>query len=179
MRNLEKRIEKLSENLSARERSLAVIDAIGREDTNTAQSLITSAPMKSYSQRDAAITDFVDIIEIISLTFDRGYYAMTANLLEINQSDSSDRHVRLHNMEHQLRGFIGGLQLFSERIDISIDRLLTFSIANDQKSLNKRLQEREPISGEDTILAEDICSIIEELWNNRAKLTMFSVASGS
>jgi hypothetical protein len=76
-------------------------------------------------------------------------------------------------MEHELRGFIGGLQLFSERIGISLNRLLTFSIANDQKFLNKRLNEREPLSKEDTILAETVCTMIEDLWKHRAPHTKF------
>jgi hypothetical protein len=80
-------------------------------------------------------------------------------------------------MEHELRGFIGGMQLFSDRIGISLDRLLTFSIANDQKFLNKRLKEREVLSDEDTILAETICTMIEDLWKRRAPHTMFNVAA--
>jgi hypothetical protein len=116
-------------------------------------------------------------VEIISLIFDRGYYAIIANLYEIDQSDSSDRLARQHNMEHQFRGFIAGLQLFSERIDISIDRLLTFSVANDQKLLNKRLQELGTLSDEDMALAEEICSRIEDLWRTRATLTVFAVST--
>ncbi len=179
MRSLDKRIDKLSANLSTKERSLAIIDAIGRNDMNAAQSLISSAPKKNYTQRDAAVTDFIEIIEIISLNFDRGYYAMMAALLEIDQSNSSDKLAERHNMEHELRGFIGGLQLFSDRIDISMDRLLAFSKVHEQKLLKKRLQEREPLSDEDKELTEKICSMIEELWRNRAGHTMFSVASVS
>jgi hypothetical protein len=175
MRSHDKRIDKLSANLSTKERSLAIIDAFGRDNVSTALSLVASAPMKTYSQRDAAVTDFVDTVETISLIFDRGYYAIIANLLEIDQSDCSDRPARRHNMEHQLRGFIAGLQLFSERIDISTDRLLTFSIANQQKLLNKRMQKRETLSDEDTVLAETICSNIEEIWRDCSALTMFSV----
>jgi hypothetical protein len=177
MRSHDKRIDKLSANLSTKERSLAIIDAFGRDDVSTAQSLVASAPKKNYSQRDAAVTDFVDTVETISLIFDRGYYAIISNLLEIEQSDSSDRPARWNNMEHQLRGFIAGLQLFSERIDISTDRLLTFSIANQQKLLNTQLQKRETLSDEDKVLAETICSNIEGIWRDRAGLTVLSVAS--
>lgn len=179
MRNLDKRIDKLSANLSAKERSLAIVDAISREDMNTAQSLVSSAPMKSYSQRDAAVIDFVDTIEIISLVFDRGFYAMKMALLEIDLSDSSDKLTQRHLMEHEIRGFIAGLQLFAHRIDVSLDRLLAFSIAHEQKLTDKHLQELESLSDEDKDLAEQICSIIEELWKNRAKLTVFSVAPAS
>ena len=80
-------------------------------------------------------------------------------------------------MEHELRGYIGGLQLFSDRIEISMDRLLAFSIANDQKLLNMRLQKRDLLSDEDVILAETICSMIEGLWERRAPNTMFNVAA--
>ena len=82
-------------------------------------------------------------------------------------------------MGHQLREFIAGLQLFSARINISTDRLLTFSIANQQKLLNMKLQKREILSDEDKVLAETICSNIEGIWRDWAGLTMFSVASAS
>ena len=179
MKKLEKRIDKVSTNLSTKERSLAILDALGGDDMSTAKSLLSSAPMKTYSQRDAAILDFVDIIELISLNFDRGYYSMVAALLEISHSGRSDCVEEQNRMEHELRGFIGGMQLFSERIDISLDRLLTFSIANDQKSLNKRLKEREALSEEDMRLAETICTMIEDLWNRRAPHTAFNIAAAA
>ena len=158
MRNQDKRIDKLSANLSPKERSLAVIDAYGRGDMNTAGSLVSSAPKKTYTQRDAAVTDFVETIETISLVFDRGYYSMMLELFVIDKLNSSDKPAQRDYVEGQLRGFIAGLQLFSERIDISTDRLLAFSIANEQKLLNKRLQERETLSDEDMILAECLTS---------------------
>jgi hypothetical protein len=160
MNKLEKRIDKVSVNLSTKERSLAILNALGCDDIRMAKSLLSSTPIKTYSQRDTAITGFIDIIELISLNFDRGYYAMMAALLEINQLASGISLVQGHHTEQELRGFIGGLQLFSERIGISIDRLLTFSIANNQKFLNKRLNEREPLSKEDVKLAETICKMI-------------------
>lgn len=187
MRSLEKRIDKVSVNLSTKERSLAILDALGCDDMNTAKSLLSSAPMKTYSQRDTTITSFVDVIELISLNFDRGYYSMISTLFEIERAilleyDKS-KSVKLlteqQRMEHELRGFIGGIQLFSERIDISMDRLLTFSVAKDQTFLNKRLKEREVLSEDDTILAETICSMIEDLWERRAPHTMFNVAKAS
>jgi hypothetical protein len=177
MKKLEKRIDKVSANLSTKERSLVILDAFGCDDMSTAKSLLSSAPMKTYYQRDAAITSFVDVIELISLNFDRGYYSMIAAILEISQPDSDGSLAKQHHMEHELRGFIGGMQLFSDRIGISLDRLLTFSIANDQKFLNKRLKEREVLSDEDTILAETICTMIEDLWKRRAPHTMFNVAA--
>jgi hypothetical protein len=67
---------------------------------------------------------------------------MMAALFEITQSDSGDSLAQQHRMEHELRGFIRGLPLFSKRIGISIDRLLIFSIANDQKLLNEHLQKK-------------------------------------
>ena len=179
MNKLEKRIDKVSANLSTKERSLAILDALGCDDIRMAKSLLSSTSMKTYSQRDVAITDFVDVIELISLNFDRGYYAMKAALLEINQLDSDINLAQQHHMEHELRGFIGGLQLFSERIGLSIDKLLTFSIANDQKLLNERLQKQEKMSDEDAVLAKSICSMIEELWKNRAPHTTFNDASAS
>jgi|APSaa5957512535_1039671.scaffolds.fasta_scaffold155291_1 hypothetical protein len=91
MRNQDKRIDKLSANLSPKERSLAVIDAYGRGDMNTAGSLVSSAPKKTYTQRDAAVTDFVETIETISLVFDRGYYSMMLELFVIDKLNSSDK----------------------------------------------------------------------------------------
>jgi len=175
MKKLEKRIDKLCANLSTKERSLAILDAFGCDDMSTAKSLLSSAPMKTYSQRDAAILDFVDVIELISLNFDRGYYSMIAALMEISRPDSGGSLAQQHRMEHELRVFIGGMQLFSDRIGISLDRLLTFSIANDQKFLNERLNEREVLSEDDTVLTEAICTMIEDLWKRRAPHTAFSV----
>jgi hypothetical protein len=143
--------------------------------------------MKTYSQRDAAITSFVDVIELISLNFDRGYYSMIAALFEIerailsecDKSKSGKLLAEQHRTEHELRGFIGGLQLFSDRIGISLDRLLSFSIANDQKFLNKRLKERKTLYEEDAILAETICTMIEDMWKRRAPYTAFNVAAAT
>jgi hypothetical protein len=104
---------------------------------------------------------------------------MIAALLEISRPDSGGSLAQQHHMEHELRGFIGGLQLFSERSGISIDKLLTFSVANDQKLLNERLQKQEKMSDEDAVLAKSICSMIEELWKNRAPHTTFNDASAS
>jgi hypothetical protein len=178
-KKLKKRIDKVCVNLSTKERSLAILDALGCDYMSTAKSLLASAPMKTYSQRGAAITSFVDVIELISLNFDRGYYSMIAALLEINLTDSGGSLAQQHHTEHELRGFIGGMQMFSDHIDISLDRLLTFSIANDQKFLKKRLKERELLSNEDTVLAETICTMIEDMWKRRAPYTAFNVAAAT
>ena len=111
MKTLEKRIDKVSANLSTKERSLAILDAFGCDDMSTAKSLLSSAPMKTYSQRDAAILDFVDVIELISLNFDRGYYSMIAALFEIerailsecDKSKSGKLLAEQHRTEHELR----------------------------------------------------------------------------
>ncbi len=125
--------------------------------------LVSSAPLKSYSQQDAAVTKFVDTVETISPIVDRCFYVMMAALLEIDQSESSEKRTRRYYMEGELHGFIGAIHLLFERIGISIDRLLTFSIAHEQKLLSKRLQERKMLSDEDTTLAEKICSMIEKM----------------
>ena len=98
-----------------------------------------------------------------------------AILSENDKSKSLKLLAEQHRTEHELRGFIGGLQLFSDRIEISMDRLLAFSIANDQKFLNRRLQKRDPLSDEDAILVETICSMIEGLWKRRAHHTTFQM----
>ena len=119
MRNLDKRIDKVSANLTTKERSLAILDALGCDDMITAKSLLSSAPMKTYSQRDAAITSFVDVIELISLNFDRGYYSMIAALMEISRPDSDGSLAQQHNMEHEPTKFMFHMMTLS-KINITV-----------------------------------------------------------
>ena len=59
----DKRIDKLAANLPAKERALAILDAIRNEDFNTALSLQASTPRKSYSAPDYAVVHSVKSAE--------------------------------------------------------------------------------------------------------------------
>ena len=74
-KNQDKRIDKLAANLPAKERAMAILDAIRSEDKSTASSLQFSTPMKTYSQPDLEVINVIDVVENLSLRFDRTFRA--------------------------------------------------------------------------------------------------------
>ena len=75
MGNQKKRLDRISANLSAKDRSIAILDAVRRDDMATAISLEETTPRKSYRGPDGAVRQTVDVVENLSLRFDRAFYA--------------------------------------------------------------------------------------------------------
>jgi hypothetical protein len=76
MGNQKRRLDKISANLSAKERSIAILDAVRRDDMATAISLEETTPRKSYRGPDGAVRQTINVVENLSLRFDRAFYGI-------------------------------------------------------------------------------------------------------
>jgi hypothetical protein len=176
-KNQEKRIDKLAANLPAKERALAIIDAIRNEDCSTAQSLQSSTPRKSYSGPDAAVVDAVNVVENVSLRFDRAFYHMTMTLLAIGLSNHSENLPTASEMYSEMYGLVIGTELFAEKVGLSMERLLSFSIALEHNLIALYREDLKPPSDGDVALSEKVCEQWEKLWKIYAGNCPFTVAA--
>ena len=177
MRNQEKRIDKLSAQLPAKERALAIVDAIGRNDMSTAKSLQSSTPRISYTQADAAVVDTVQAVEIFSLRFDRVFYSLVSTLLSLYQSERKDLGETISRTEGELCALIAGMELFAKRTELSVDQILAFSMVLDLGLMGLYRSELDMLSEEELANAKAISSAMEELWGGYSGFSPFAVAA--
>lgn len=178
-KNQEKRIDKLAANLPAKERGLAIIDAIRKYDLDTAKSLQAATPRKNYSQIDATVADLVGVVENFSLRFDRTFYMLMMTLFASLQSGQSDKD-KTENLAHmfsELFGLVAGLDLFSEKIGLSAERLLSFSTVIDGEWIEHFRLEQNELSEEQAALSKELCSTFEKAWSLYAGHSPFTVAA--
>jgi hypothetical protein len=177
MRNQTKRLDRLSAKLPARERVLAILDAINRDDMKTVDSLLKSAPLKNYCQTDAAITDSVRAAEFFSMQFDRVFSMVLAMLLSAKLSVDADSPKVEQKMERELHTLVAGLDLFSKHIGLSADRLLAHSVVVDKELIGIYRRDLGGLSDDDLLAASAVCSLMGDLWNNRAFQSPFKAQS--
>jgi len=179
VKNQDKRIDKLSANLPAKERALAILDAIRNEDKSTATSLQFSTPMKTYSQPDLEVTNVIDVVENMSLRFDRAFYHLLSAAFAIQAGEGSEKDSTLA-MAEKLKGIfalVTGLDMFAEKVGISTERLLSFSTVMDSEFLEYYLLKPEELQDETLALAKEHCAGMEGLWNQLAGYSPFKVAA--
>ena len=112
MGNQKKRLDKISANLSAKERSIAILDAVRRDDMATAISLEEATPRKSYRGPDGAVRQTINVVENLSLRFDRAFYSSVLVLQvaeQISGKQATDLAVRLE--KEYMRKFLGSKYL--------------------------------------------------------------------
>ena len=176
MGNQKKRLDKILVNLSAKERSIAILDAVRRDDMATAISLEEATPRKSYRGPDGAVRQTINVVENLSLRFDRAFYSSVLVLQvaeQISGKQATDLAVRL---EKEIYAKVSGLEIFAERVGLSIDRLLAFSTALEFNFVQLYQRDLDTLSGEEMELAKLACSEMEYLWKNLAIHSVFTVA---
>ncbi len=179
VKNQDKRIDKLAANLPAKERALAILDAVRNEDKSTETSLQFSTPMKSYSQPDLEVTNVIDVVENLSLRFDRAFYHLLAGVFAVQVGDGSEKD-RTLAMAEKLKGMfalVAGLDMFAEKVGISTERLLSFSTVMDSEFLEYYLLKPEQMHDEMLALAKEHCAGMEGFWDQQAGHSPFKVAA--
>ena len=179
MRNQDRRLDKLSANLPAKERALAIMDAVRRDDIESVMSLQASTPRKSYSQADAVVVDAVQAVEIVSLRFDRAFYMLMMGLYASLQTDNNDKDMRenVARIIRELGGLVAGADLFAKCVGLSRERLLSFSMVMDGDWIEFFAMEPDDLSDEQLALAEEFRSAMEKLWGHYAGQSPFTVAA--
>lgn len=179
VKNQDKRIDKLAANLPAKERALAILDAIRSEDFSTALSLQASTPRISYTAPDAAVVNVVDVVEIMSLRFDRAFYHLLAGTFAILDTDGSDKD-KTEDMAEKLKSMfalVAGLDMFADRVGLSRDRLLSFSTVLDSTFFEYFLLTPEEMTDKILELAKENCAMMEQFWSKYAGHSPFTVAA--
>ena len=177
MRNQKKRLDKISVNLSAKERSFAILDAVRRNDMTTAISLEEDTPKKSYRGPDAAVRQTIDAAENLSLRFDRSFYSAILLLQIADDVEDDDVNDVVSKIESEIYANISGLELFAERVGLSLERLLAYSTASEFNFVQLYQRDLETLSEEEMEQAQLACSAIEYLWKSYAGLSAFNVTA--
>jgi hypothetical protein len=175
----DKRIDKLAANLPAKERALAILDAIRNEDCSTAQSLQASTPRRSYSAPDYAVVHVVGAVEILSLKFDIAFYQLLAGLFAALANDDNDKD-RAQEMAMKIKNIfalVTGLDMFAGRVGISRERLLSFSSVLDSEFFECLLLKPEQMQDETLSLAKEYCAMMEKFWGQQSGHSPFTVSS--
>ena len=92
---------------------------------------------------------------------------------QISGKQATDLAVRL---EKEIYAKVSGLEIFAERVGLSIDRLLAFSTALEFNFVQLYQRDLDTLSGEEMELAKLACSEMEYLWKNLASHSVFTVA---
>jgi hypothetical protein len=178
IKSQDKRIDKLSANLPAKERALAILDTIRNEDCSTAQSLQASTPRRSYSAPDYAVVNVVDAVGILSLKFDIAFYQLLAGLFAALANDGNDKD-RVQEMAMKIKNIfalVAGLDMFAERLGISGERLLSFSSVFDNEFFECLLLKHEEMQDETLGLAKEYCAMMEKFWKQQSGHSPFTVS---
>jgi hypothetical protein len=176
MGNQKKRLDKLSTDLPPKERSIAILDAVRRGDMTTAISLAEATPRKSYRGPDIAVRHTIDVVENFSLRFDRAFYSSVMTL-QVGEGVESEIAIEaMSKIEKELFAQVSGLEIFAERVGLSLERLLSFSMALENDLIKFYQRDLDTLSKEDMELAQQACSEMEFLWDNRAGHSVFTVA---
>ena len=176
MGNQKKRLDRISANLSAKERSIAILDAVRRDDMATAISLEEATPRKSYRGPDGAVRQTVDVVENLSLRFDRAFYSSVLVLQVADRVVDVKANEVVATIERELFAQVSGLEIFAERVGLSLERLLAFSTALEFNFVQLYQRDLDTLSGEEMALAKLACSEMEYLWKNLASHSVFTVA---
>ena len=179
MKNLDKRIDKISKELPAKERTLVILDAIKNDDLSTTKSLLSSTPKKTYSERDASVMDSIRAVENLSLRFDRAYYRLSAMMLAVGLSGHDEDETKQGESEisREICGLLNGTKLFSEKVGLTVDQLLAFSSAIEQGTVLNAMNKGCSAKDMDIADAETMCQAWEELWEPYSKFSPFTVAT--
>jgi sugar-specific transcriptional regulator TrmB len=177
MGNQKKRLDKLSANLSAKERSIAILDAVRRDDMATAISLAEATPRKSYRSPDGAVRQTIDVVENLSLRFDRAFYSSVLVLQVADRVVDVKANEVVATIERELLAQVSGLEIFAERVGLSLERLLAFSTALENDLVKCYQRDLNTLSEEELELAQSACSAIEYLWDSLAGHSVFTVAA--
>ena len=176
MGNQKKRLDKLSADLPPKERSIAILDAVRRDDMATAISLEETTPRKSYRGPDGAVRQTVDVVENLSLRFDRAFYSSVFVLQVADGVVDVKANEVVTKIERELFAQVSGLEIFAERVGQSLERLLAFSTALEFNFVQLYQRDLDTLSGEEMELAKLACSEMEYLWKNLASHSVFTVA---
>jgi hypothetical protein len=176
MGNQKKRLDKLSADLPPKERSIAILDAVRKDDIKTAIALQETTPTMSYSGPDGAVSHTIDAVENLSLRFDRAFYASALILQTAEEIGGKQADELILRIEEDMYAKISGLDLFAKRIGLSVDRLLAFSTALNGNFVQPLRRDLDTLSKNDMKLAQEACSEMELLWKQRSGLSVFTVA---
>lgn len=180
-------MDKLFNELPNRERVIAVLDAMKKDDGELAQNLFDSAPTKSYSAVDMAITETVGAAQDVSMRFDRYFYKAMYEInralaIKILVSHKSEKHKGKTKKEmlqredvwddhaqyyiNQLYILILGTEAFSRRVGLSFERLLAFSKAmdDDEETINNFIDAPDSTKDEHSENIGGMADAFEELW---------------
>ena len=80
-------------------------------------------------------------------------------------------------LEKEIYAKVSGLEIFAERVGLSIDRLLAFSTALENDLVKCYQRDLNTLSEVELELAQSACSAIECLWKNLASHSEFTVAA--
>ena len=176
MGNQKKRLDKLSADLPPKERSIAILDAVRKGDMATAISLEEATPKKSYRGPDGAVRHTINVVENLSLRFDRAFYS-SVMILQVGEGVKNERAIEaVSKIERELFAQVSGLEIFAERVGLSLERLLSFSMALENDLVKFYQRDMDTLSEEDLELAQSVCTAIEYLWDSLAGHSVFTVA---
>jgi hypothetical protein len=142
----------------------------------TAISLEEATPRKSYRGPDGAVRHTIDVVENLSLRFDRAFYASALVLQVADGVEDEKANEVVSKIERELFAQVSGLEIFVERVGLSLERLLAFSTALEFNFVQLFQRDLNTLSEEDMELAKLACSEMEYLWKNLASHSVFTVA---
>ena len=106
----------------------------------------------------------------------RTFYASVLALQVGDGAEDERINKAVSNIERELFAQVSGLEIFAERVGLSLERLLAFSMALENDLVKCYQRDLDTLSEEEMELAQLVCSAIEDLWDSLAGHSVFTVA---
>lgn len=170
MKPLEKRVSKLCEGMTNASRVRAVLDAIRADDSGLRDRLLETTPRRSYTAIDAKVSDTIEAAQTVSLRFDRTFFHLLASSfacwLPYILKDKTPKDVKTarDNMTIELLALTRGAEIFAERIRLTLDQVLAFSMVLDGKYIEHLELPATSPSDDDLAKANEVADAFQAAW---------------
>jgi hypothetical protein len=99
-------------------------------------------------------------------------------MLQVGEGLEDKRAIEaVSRIERELFAQVSGLEIFGDRVGLSLERLLSYSMALENDLVKCYQRDLDTLSAEELELAQSVCSAIEYLWDSLAGHSVFTVAA--
>lgn len=171
MKTNERRITKLCENMSAKDSTRAILDAVRADDCGLRDKLLEAVPRVKCTSRDPRVTFTVAASESLSLRFDRTFFHLLATRFAcqlphiLKEEPPKDILTAIDNMDTELLALTTGAEIFAERIGLNLEQVLAFSTVLDAEHHKDIKQPRDTLSEHDLEKAKEVADAFQKAWS--------------
>jgi hypothetical protein len=127
----------------------------------------------------AKVTNVIDVVENMSLRFDRAFYYLLSGVFaaEVGYGSETDKTLAMAEKLKGIFALVAGLNMFSEKVGLSAERLLSFSTVMDADFHEYMTFRLEEMHDETLTLAKEHCAGMAAFCDQQAGHSPFKEAA--